>query len=77
MRAAVKALRSQDAARIVVAVPIGAPETCNMLSLEADEVICAVAPEPFLAVGYWYDDFDQTTDEEVRALLSAASPHAA
>ena len=70
MRAAVKALRARHAGRIVVAVPIGAPETCDMLAAEADEVVCAVTPEPFLAVGYWYDDFSQTTDEEVQAILS-------
>jgi putative phosphoribosyl transferase len=70
MRAAVKALRARNAGRIVVAVPVGAPETCDMLAAEADEVVCAVTPEPFLAVGYWYDDFTQTTDEEVRAILS-------
>jgi putative phosphoribosyl transferase len=74
MRAAVQALRVRHAVRIVVAVPVGAPETCQMLAAEADELICAVAPEPFLAVGYWYEDFAQTTDEEVQALLSSASP---
>jgi putative phosphoribosyl transferase len=73
MRAAVEALRARHAARIVVAVPVGAPATCNMLAAEADEIICAVAPEPFLAVGYWYENFDQTTDEEVEAILSSAS----
>jgi predicted phosphoribosyltransferase len=73
MRAAVHALRAREAGRIVVAVPVGAPETCAMLTAEADEVVCAVAPEPFLAVGYWYEDFEQTTDAEVAALLSAAS----
>jgi predicted phosphoribosyltransferase len=74
MRAAVQALRARNAARIVVAVPVGAPETCHMLAAEADEIICAVAPEPFLAVGYWYENFAQTTDKEVQSLLSAASP---
>jgi putative phosphoribosyl transferase len=73
MRAAVEALRARRAARIVVAVPVGAPETCSMLAAEADEVICAMTPEPFLAVGYWYENFDQTTDEEVEAILSSAS----
>jgi predicted phosphoribosyltransferase len=73
MRAAVHALRARETGRIVVAVPVGAPETCAMLTAEADEVVCAVAPEPFLAVGYWYEDFEQTTDAEVAALLSAAS----
>ena len=74
MRAAVKALRAGNAGRIVVAVPVGAPETCDMLAAEADEVVCAVTPEPFLAVGYWYDDFSQTTDDEVRTILSRPSP---
>ena len=69
MRAAVKALRLREAARIVVAVPVGAPETCGALAAEVDEVVCAVTPRPFLAVGYWYEEFEQTTDEEVRTLL--------
>ena len=72
MRVAVAALRRQRPAGIVVAVPVGAPETCAMLRAEADEVICAAMPEPFYAVGEWYDDFAPTTDEEVRALLAAA-----
>src|SRR5262249_33708714 len=67
-RAAVAALRQQQPGRIVVAVPVGAPETCAELRDEADEVVCASEPEPFLAVGAWYDDFSQTTDEEVREL---------
>jgi putative phosphoribosyl transferase len=74
MRAAVQALRARHAGRIVVAVPVGAPETCDMMAAEADEIICAVAPEPFLAVGHWYENFTQTTDEEVQTLLSSASP---
>jgi len=73
MRAAVQALRARHAAHIVVAVPVGAPETCNVLAAEADEIICAVAPEPFLAVGYLYENFEQTTDEEAEAILSSAS----
>lgn len=73
MLAAVQALRARQAARIVVAVPVGAPETCAMLAEEADEVVCAETPESFLAVGYWYENFEQTTDEEVQALLSSAS----
>jgi putative phosphoribosyl transferase len=67
MRAAAQALASQRPARIVVAVPIAARETCEALSREVDEVVCAVMPEPFRAVGLWYDDFDQTSDEDVRA----------
>jgi erythromycin esterase-like protein/predicted phosphoribosyltransferase len=69
MHAAVKALRQQQPARIVVAVPTAAPETCEELRSEVDEVICAITPEPFDAVGRWYEDFSQTTDEEVRQLL--------
>ena len=69
MRAAVAALRRQGPSRIVVAVPIGAAETCAELRKEADEVVCAHMPEYFYAVGAWYDDFAQTTDEEVRHLL--------
>jgi putative phosphoribosyl transferase len=74
MRAAVEALRAQKPGWIVVAVPVGAAETCNDMGHLADEVICAQTPEPFLAVGYWYDDFRQTTDEEVKSLLEQASP---
>lgn len=73
MRAAVQALRDLGPARIVVAVPAGAAETCDELSRLADEVICAATPEPFQAVGLWYHDFAQTTDEEVRALLAGAA----
>jgi predicted phosphoribosyltransferase len=73
MQAAVQALRQQQPARIVVAVPIAAAETCDALREEVDDVICAVTPEPFYAVGLWYGDFAQTTDEEVRDLLAAAA----
>ena len=69
MRAAVRALRQERAARVIVAVPIAAPSTCAEMEDEADEVICAATPEPFRAVGLWYEDFTQTTDEEVRELL--------
>jgi putative phosphoribosyl transferase len=72
MRAAVAALRQQGPARIVVAVPVGAPETCAEFQDEADEAICARTPEPFYAVGLWYRDFSQTTDEEVHDLLQRA-----
>jgi putative phosphoribosyl transferase len=76
MRAAVAALRKQGPARVIVAVPVGAAETCAELSVGA-EVVCARTPEPFLAVGMWYDDFTQTSDEEVRELLErAAHDHA-
>lgn len=78
MQAAVRALRQQEPARIVVAVPTAAPETCEQLKAEADEVICAITPEPFYAVGLWYEDFSQTTDEDVRELLAQApQEHAA
>jgi putative phosphoribosyl transferase len=70
MRAAAQALASKRPARLVVAVPVAAPEICEALAREVDEVICALTPEPFHAVGLWYDDFDQTSDEDVRALLS-------
>jgi predicted phosphoribosyltransferase len=77
MRAAVAALRQRGPARLVVAVPVGAPETCAEFQQEADEVICARTPEPFYAVGLWYGDFSQTTDEEVHDLLErAADEHA-
>ncbi len=72
MRAAVAALRQQAPARIVVAVPVGAVESCEDLAAEADEVICARMPEPFYAVGLWFRDFAQTSDEEVRELLARA-----
>jgi putative phosphoribosyl transferase len=73
MRAAVTALRRLNPARIVVAVPVGAPETCAEFKVEADEAICALEPEPFYSVGLWYQDFSQTTDEEVRDLLEVAA----
>ena len=72
MRAAVAGLRQQRPARIVVAVPVGAPETCREMRRAADEAICAREPEPFHAVGVWYRDFSQTTDAEVRRLLEEA-----
>ena len=73
MRAAVAALRQRGAARIVVAVPVGAAETCREFENEVDETVCAIAPEYFQAVGQYYDDFSQTTDEEVRELLARAA----
>jgi erythromycin esterase-like protein/predicted phosphoribosyltransferase len=72
MRAAVMALRQLQPARIIVAIPTGSPDTCEELRAEVDEVVCAITPEPFLAVGHWYEDFSQTTDEEVRNLLAQA-----
>src|SRR5881628_3352353 len=73
MRAAIKALRQRGAAKIVVAVPVGPPDTCREFEDEADEVICASAPEFFQAVGQYYEDFSQTSDEEVRELLARAT----
>jgi putative phosphoribosyl transferase len=75
MRAAVEAVRALGPSRVVVAVPVGAPETCAAFESIADEIICARTPEPFSAVGLWYRDFAQTTDDEVRALLDAHAKH--
>src|SRR5881394_147626 len=72
MRAAVKALKQRGAAKIVVAVPVGPPDTCRELAEEADETICLSAPVFFQAVGQYYEDFSQTSDEDVRELLSQA-----
>ncbi len=69
MRAAVQALKLLEPSRIVVAVPTAAPQTCEEFAVEVDEVVCAITPEPFYAVGAWYKDFSQTTDDEVRELL--------
>jgi predicted phosphoribosyltransferase len=73
MRAAARAVRKQDPARLVIAVPVGAPETCESLRAEADEVVCVLQPPFFQAVGLWYDRFEQTTDAEVRRLLEDAA----
>jgi predicted phosphoribosyltransferase len=79
MMAAVKAVRHGHPAKVIVAVPVGAHDTCEGLATIADEVVCVRMPEPFSAVGQWYLDFNQTTDEEVRQLLRAhartATPH--
>jgi predicted phosphoribosyltransferase len=69
MRAAVTALRALEPARIVVAVPVGAAETCERFRDDADEVVCALTPRPFEAVGLWYENFGQTSDAEVQAAL--------
>jgi predicted phosphoribosyltransferase len=69
MRAAVMAVRQQQPARVIVAVPVGAQSTCADLGREADEVVCLRMPEPFIAVGLWYRDFTPTSDDEVRNLL--------
>ena len=73
MRAAVRALRQMQPARIVVAAPVAAAETCRSLSAEADEVVCVSTPELFHAVSMWYQEFSQTTDEEVRTLLEESA----
>jgi predicted phosphoribosyltransferase len=73
MRAAIAALRQLGPARIVVAVPVGAVETCAEFQEEADEAICGEMPDPFYAVGVWYRDFSQTTDDEVHDLLEHAA----
>jgi len=81
MRAALRAVRDQEPAAVVVGVPVGSPETCRALRCEADEVVCVHTPDRFLAVGQAYVDFSATSDEEVRAVLdrfapvSAKSPH--
>jgi putative phosphoribosyl transferase len=72
MRAAALAVRRQQPTSVVVAVPVAASQTCDDLRREADVVICGFTPEPFYAVGLWYEDFSQTTDEEVRDLLARA-----
>jgi predicted phosphoribosyltransferase len=72
IRAAAQALRRQAPARIIVAVPVSAQETCDEYRIGVDEIVCAVTPEPFFGVGQWYLDFSQTTDEEVRDLLAQA-----
>jgi predicted phosphoribosyltransferase len=72
MRAAIGALRNEGPSRIVVAVPVAAPEVCRQFRSIADEIVCAVTPDPFYAVGLWYEDFSQTTDEEVHDLLARA-----
>ena len=77
MRAAVAALRRRQPREIVVAVPVASPATCEELRGEVAEVVCARTPEPFYAVGLWYEDFGQTTDEEVRSLLEQAASETA
>jgi putative phosphoribosyl transferase len=69
MRAAVAALRRREPSKVVIAVPVAPRETCRALAKDVDAIICAATPEPFRAVGVWYDHFDQTSDEEVRELL--------
>ncbi len=73
MRAAVIALRGQEPAGIIVAVPTAAPETCEALKGEVDEIVCVATPQPFLGIGASYEEFSQMTDEEVRELIEQAS----
>lgn len=73
MLAAVKAVQEQAPARVVVAVPVAALETCEKFQQQVDEVICVQTPQPFYAVGSWYDNFSQTSDDEVRQLLASAN----
>ena len=73
MRAAVKTLRERGAAKVVVAVPVGPPDICRDFENVADEIVCAISPPNFHAVGQYYEDFSQTTDEEVRNLLALAA----
>lgn len=73
MRAAATALRKRDPAEIVVAVPVAAYRTCRSLEDVADRVVCPYTPEPFVAVGCFYEDFEQTRDDEVRSLIAAAA----
>lgn len=73
MLAAVKAVRMQEPQKIIMAAPVAARETCNELSYEADVLcVCSIKPEPFYSVGTWYQDFSQTSDDEVKALLAKA-----
>ncbi len=70
MEAAVTALRRIGPAEIVVAVPVGARETCERLAGLADQIVCLATPAPFDAVGQWYENFSQTTDEEVKRVVA-------
>jgi predicted phosphoribosyltransferase len=73
MRAAARAVRQRQPARLIIAVPVAAESSCREMRAEADEVVCALTPEPFFGVSQFYDDFRQTTDEEVRHLLARAN----
>jgi putative phosphoribosyl transferase len=77
MRAAAVALRRMEPAKIVVAVPVAADETCHTFRSEVDTIVCAITPEPFYGVGMWYRDFSQTTDDEVRDLLNKSKTSSA
>ena len=73
MRAAALALRSQNVKRLIVAVPVASAQACQEFQNEVNEVVCLLTPEPFYAVGLWYEDFSQVSDEEVRRLLERAN----
>ena len=80
MRAAVAAAKQHQPKRLIVAVPVAPPETCQQLSGEVDEAVCLLQPDPFYAVGLWYEHFGQTSDQEVCDLLERAAlshPHTA
>jgi putative phosphoribosyl transferase len=72
MMAAIDAVKTRDPARLIVGVPVAPPETCKTLSQQADALVCLATPDPMYAVGVWYEDFTQTSDEEVRELLDRA-----
>jgi putative phosphoribosyl transferase len=76
MKAASRALRAEGPRRLIVAVPVAAHQTCDEFQGEVDQVVCVETPDPFLAVGIWYEDFQQTTDEEVQLLLERAARQA-
>jgi len=73
MHAAVAAIKQRQPTRIIIAVPTAAPSTCDEFAMEVDELVCVIRPEPFIAVGYWYRQFSQTSDEEVHHLLEQAN----
>ena len=75
IRSAIVSLRDAGAARIVVAVPVGTTSACRKIRQEADDLVCLYTPEPFFGVGQWYDNFIQTTDEEVLTLLGQETTH--
>lgn len=73
MLAAIEAVRRRDANRVVAAVPVAPPDTCEKLKEKVDEIVCAVTPEQFYGVGQWYDDFSEVSDQQVKDLLQRAS----
>lgn len=73
LRAAIATLQQQQPQQLIVAVPVAPPETCDQLSQQVDQVICLITPDPLYSIGLWYEDFSQTSDAEVRALLAQAA----